>query len=64
MFKAINQFITSHTDYGLIVYDSEAETNLKYIFSLMLELQEKNQYNIERIQFDEINDFVNDRYDG
>ena len=64
MFKAINQFITSHTDYGLIVYDSEAETNLKYIFSLMLELQEKNQYNIERIQFDDINEFTNDRYDS
>lgn len=64
MFRAINAFITEHTDYGYIVYDSETETNLKYIFSLMLELNEKNQYNIERIQFDDINTFVNDRYDG
>src|SRR5699024_2555324 len=54
MFKAINQFNTSHTDYGLIVYESEAETNLKYIFILMLELQEKKQDKIERIQYDEI----------
>ena len=64
MFKAINQFITSHTDYGLIVYDSETETNLKYIFSVMLELSEKSHYNIERIQFDDINEFINDRYDS
>ncbi len=64
MFKAINQFVTSNTDYGLIVYDSETETNLKYIYSLMLELSEKSHYNIERIQFDDINDFINDRYDS
>lgn len=64
MFKAINQFIVEHSDHGLIVYDSESETNLKYIYSLMLEFSRKSHYNIERIQFDDINDFINDRYDG
>lgn len=64
MFKAINQFVTAHSDYGLLVYDSESETNLKYIYRVMLELSEKSLYNIERIQFDDINDFINERYDS
>lgn len=59
MFRAINSFLVQNSTDALILYDDAQESNLKYIYNLLLEYSTKNTYNIERIQFDEINDFIN-----
>lgn len=59
MFRAINDFLVRNSTDALLIYDEVQETNLKYIYDVLLEYSSKHPYNIERIQFDEINDFIN-----
>lgn len=59
MFSAINNFLVRNSTDALLIYDEVQETNLKYIYNVLLEYSSKHPYNIERIQFDEINDFIN-----
>lgn len=59
MFRAINKFLVQNSTQALLLYDDAQESNLKYIYNVLLEYSSKHPYNIERIQFDEINDFIN-----
>jgi uncharacterized phage-like protein YoqJ len=63
MFRMINQFLIEHSDQALIVFDEEVESKTRFIYEQMLEFQENNPYNIERIQFDEINAFIDSAYE-
>lgn len=64
MFKNINRFLISNTDSALIFFDEEAEAKVRFLYNAILEFSEKNQYNIERIQFDEINSFIDSGFDN
>ncbi|WP_411841837.1 SLOG family protein [Salinicoccus sp. HZC-1] len=64
MFKQVNQFLIDHTDQALVVYDEETPSKTRFIYNEILEFQMNNPYNIERIQFDEINTFIDSRYDS
>ncbi|MBY8908459.1 SLOG family protein [Salinicoccus roseus] len=63
MFRMINRFLIEHSDQALIVFDEEVESKTRFIYEQMLEFQENNPYNIERIQFDEINAFIDSAYE-
>ena len=64
MFKEINHFLTDNSSHALIFYDEESESNLKYIYRHLLEKSSNSDYNIERIQFDDLNDFISYQYDN
>lgn len=64
MFREINQFLIDNTTDALIFYDESTESNLKYIYDDLLENSSKSDYNIERIQFDDLNDFITYQYDN
>ena len=64
MFKTINQFLIRHSDQAIIVYDEETPSKTRYLYNEILEFQENNPYNVERIQFDDINTFIDSGYDS
>lgn len=64
MFKKINQFLISHTDQAIIVYDDLTASKTRFIYEQILEFMRDSPYNIERIEFDEINTFVEISYDS
>ncbi len=55
--------LKKNIDQALIVFDEEVESKTRFIYEQMLEFQENNPYNIERIQFDEINAFIDSAYE-
>ncbi|MFC3418219.1 SLOG family protein [Salinicoccus hispanicus] len=63
MFRIISQFLIEHSDQALVVYDEEVPSKTRFIYDQMLEFQMDNPYNIERIQFDEINAFIDSAYE-
>lgn len=63
MFRIISQFLIEHSDQALVVYDDEVPAKTRFIYDQMLEFQMDNPYNIERIQFDEINAFIDSAYE-
>ncbi|GAA3725922.1 DUF1273 domain-containing protein [Salinicoccus jeotgali] len=63
MFPMINRFLIAHSDQALVVYDEQADSKTRFIYDQMLELKEDRPYNIERIQFDEINAFIDSAYE-
>lgn len=64
MFRQINRFLIDHTDQAMIIYDEETPSKTRFLYNEILEFQSNNPYNIERIQFDEINTFIDSRYDS
>lgn len=64
MFKKINYFLISHTDQAIIMYDESAQSKVRFLYEQILEFREDNTYTIERIDFDEINTFVESSYDS
>ncbi len=64
MFKNINRFLISNTDGAIIFYDEEADAKVRFLYNTILEFSEGNPYNIERIQFDEINSFIDSGFDN
>ncbi|MGE9833292.1 DUF1273 domain-containing protein [Streptococcus orisratti] len=54
-FRQYNQFIVDNTDGAYIFCDSENETNLKY---LLQKMSEKENYPINYLTFDKLNDFI------
>ncbi|GAB3060032.1 SLOG family protein [Salinicoccus sesuvii] len=63
MFRIISQFLIEHSDQALVIYDDEVPAKTRFIYDQMLEFQMNNPYNIERIQFDEINAFIDSAYE-
>lgn len=64
MFKHINRFLISNTDGALIFFDEEADAKVRFLYNAILEFSGENPYNIERIQFDEINSFIDSGFDN
>lgn len=54
-FKNYNQFLVDNTEGAYLFYDSENETNLKYLLQVM---QEKEDYPINFLTFDRLNEFL------
>ena len=52
-FKEYNTFLLENTDGAYLFYDPEHETNLKYLYKMMLE---KDQYHVKRLNFDDLNE--------
>ncbi|HEM2548676.1 TPA: DUF1273 family protein [Streptococcus suis] len=52
-FRDYNQFLVENTDEAYIFYDSENETNLKYLYHMILN---KVGYNYKTLTFDELNE--------
>ena len=44
-----------NTDGAYLFYDPEHETNLKYLYKMMLEM---DQYHVKRLNFDDLNEVV------
>lgn len=53
-FKQYNQFLIANTDEAYLFYDTNNETNLKYLYELM---QESN-YKVTQLRFDDLNDIA------
>lgn len=54
-FRDFNQFLLENTDGAYLFYDSENETNLKYLYHLLLK---KEGYNKKVINFDDLNEIA------
>ncbi|MGT2799788.1 DUF1273 domain-containing protein [Streptococcus marmotae] len=52
-FRSYNQFLLDNTDGAYIFYDSENETNLKYLYHEMLK---KEEYSKKTLTFDRLNE--------
>lgn len=54
------QFMLTHTDEALFLYDLEHEGKTKYDYRAAEKYSEENQYNIELIDFDELQEAANE----
>lgn len=54
-FKNYNQFLVDNTEGAYLFYDTENETTLKYLLQVM---QEKENYPINFLTFDRLNEFL------
>ena len=54
-FKYYNQFLVNNTAGAYLFYDTENETNLKYLLQVM---QEKEDYPIKFLTFERLNEFL------
>lgn len=52
-FRDFNQFLLNNTDAAYVFYDSEHETNLKYLYQMMTE---KENYEVKVLSFDDLNE--------
>ncbi|WP_153050741.1 SLOG family protein, partial [Streptococcus suis] len=52
-FRDYNQFLVENTNEAYLFYDSENETNLKYLYHMILN---KVGYNYKTLTFDELNE--------
>ncbi len=52
-FREYNQFLLNNTDRAYLFYDTENETNLKYLVNQMLKLED---YTVKQLTFDDLND--------
>ena len=52
-FKEYNTFLLENTDAAYLFYDPGHETNLKYLYKMMLEM---DQYHVKRLNFDDLNE--------
>ncbi|WP_373760612.1 DUF1273 domain-containing protein [Streptococcus ferus] len=56
-FRQYNQFLISNSDGAYLFYDEENETNIKFIYQLM---KEKDNYFINQLRFEDLNDIAQD----
>ncbi|HFH9838685.1 TPA: DUF1273 domain-containing protein [Streptococcus suis] len=54
-FKEYNQFLVNNTDGSYVFYDSENETNLKFLYHLMVT---QADYNRKTLTFDDLNEMA------
>ena len=54
-FKDYNRFLLENTDAAYLFYDNENETNLKYLYNLILT---QVGYTVKRLNFDDLNDMA------
>lgn len=54
-FRDYNQFLMDNTEGAYVFYDSENETNLKYLYHLLLN---KKEYTVKRLAFDDLNEIA------
>ncbi|MEY8463412.1 DUF1273 domain-containing protein [Streptococcus merionis] len=54
-FRNYHQFLIDHTDGAYLFYDSENETNLKYLYE---KLQNQDDYFLKILRFDDLNDIA------
>ena len=59
-FKEYNTFLLENTDGAYLFYDPEHETNLKYLYKMMLEM---DQYHVKRLNFDDLNEVAEKIYE-
>ena len=59
-FKEYNTFLLENTDGAYLFYDPEHETNLKYLYKMMLEM---DQYQVKRLNFDDLNEVAEKIYE-
>ncbi|MEQ9810120.1 DUF1273 domain-containing protein [Streptococcus jiangjianxini] len=53
-FKQYHQFLLANTDEAYLFYDSDHETNLKYLYHMM----RKSDYKVTQLRFDDLNDIA------
>lgn len=53
-FRAKNQFLVEKSDVMLLFYDTEKEGSPKFLYDTAVEYQQKQDYDIRLIQFDEL----------
>lgn len=53
-----DQFMLSHTDSCLLIYDEESEGSPKYFYNKVKEHQEKTDYQLQQITFYDISDYI------
>ena len=58
--KEYNQFLIDNADGAYVFYDPENETNLKYLYKMMLEM---DQYHVKRLNFDDLNEVAEKIYE-
>lgn len=56
-FRQYNQFLIDNTEGAYVFYDPENETNLKY---LLQKMQEKEEYHVKYLNFDRLNELLED----
>ena len=54
-FKDYNRFLLENTDAAYLFYDNENETNLKYLYNLILT---QVGYTVKSLNFDDLNDIA------
>ncbi len=64
MFKGANLFMMEHSTASLIFYDESSNSNLKYYYNALVDYSSNHVYNILRVSFDELNDFISFNYDN
>ena len=52
-FKDFNKFLLENTDGAYLFYDPEHETNLKYLYKMMVDM---DPFYIKRLNFDDLNE--------
>lgn len=56
-FRQFNQFLIDNTDEAYLFYEPDNETNMKYLYNMMLEAHD---YSIRRLTFDDLNDIMSE----
>ncbi|MGT2755347.1 DUF1273 domain-containing protein [Streptococcus ovis] len=54
-FRDFNQFLLENTDGAYLFYDTENETNLKYLYQM---ISQKEEYPVQVLHFDDLNDLA------
>lgn len=52
--KQYHQFLIANTDQAYLFYDADNETNLKYLYNMILE----SDYKVTQLRFDDLNDIA------
>ncbi|KXT77166.1 hypothetical protein STRDD10_00079 [Streptococcus sp. DD10] len=52
-FRDYNQFLLNNTESAYVFYDEEHETNLKYLYQMMIN---KDNYEVKVLRFDDLNE--------
>ena len=59
--KEYNQFLIDNADGAYVFYDPENETNLKYLYKMMLE---KEPFYVKQLSFDDLNELAENFYEN
>ena len=59
--KEYNQFLIDNADGAYVFYDPENETNLKYLYKMMVE---KEPFYVKQLSFDDLNELAENFYEN